>query len=123
MLLVFKRSLKRYKMTKKMKGWVLTVTTLLIIVMAGSGFTDRAAGGTVRGTVSPTEAGLRAFLFSGKDTVSANVVNGAFQFSAVKPGQYSLLVEAVPPYRNGVKEGIRVTEGEFTDAGQIELSR
>jgi len=41
----------------------------------------------------------------------------------VAAGNYNLLVEAAPPYRNAVKDGIRVVDGEFTDAGQIELQR
>jgi hypothetical protein len=81
------------------------------------------AGGTVHGNVTPPGVGLQAFLFSGKDTLSVNVANDAFQFSNVAAGTYKLLVEAAPPYRNAVKEGIRVIEGEFTDAGQIELQR
>ena len=83
----------------------------------------QVSGGTVKGTVNPAEAGLRAFLFSVKDTVSVNVVNGSFQFSKVPAGNFRLLVEAAPPYRNGVKEGIRVIDGEFTDAGQVDLQR
>lgn len=78
-------------------------------------------GGSIRGTVTPPEAGLHAFLFSTKDTVSVNVINGSFQFPDVKAGSYKLLIEAAPPYRNGTKDGIVVTDGKFTDAGQVEL--
>lgn len=81
------------------------------------------AGGTVGGNVNPPDAGLRAFLFSAKDTISVNVASGTFQFAKVPSGTYKLLVEAAPPYKNAVKEGIRVLEGEFTDAGQIELQK
>ncbi len=99
------------------------LAALLAIIIVMSFNKAHRMGGSVRGTVIPPEAGLRAFLFSGKDTVSVNVVNGTFQFSAVAAGNYKLLVEAAPPYRNGVKEGISVTEGEFTDAGQLELQK
>jgi hypothetical protein len=81
------------------------------------------AGGTVGGNVNPPDAGLRAFLFSPKDTLSANIASGTFQFAKVPSGSYKLLIEAAPPYKNAVKEGVRVLEGEFTDAGQIELTR
>ena len=105
---------------KKIKpGFVLVILIVGIIVMSF----HKIAGGSVRGTVTPPEAGLRAFLFSGKDTVSVNVVNGSFQFSNVVAGNYKLLVEAAPPYQNGAKDGIRVTEGAFTDAGQLELQK
>lgn len=77
--------------------------------------------GTAGGSVNPPEAGLRAFLFSGKDTLSVNVANGNFQFTKVPSGTYQLLIEVTPPYRNAVKDGVRVLEGEFTNIGQIEL--
>jgi|GEM_PF-689659 len=100
-------------------GFVLIL--LLVFVFSMSFY--KMSGGTVRGTVTPPEAGLKAFLFSGKDTVAGNIVNGAFQFSNIAAGSYKLLVEAAPPYRNGIKEGIVVTEGAFTDAGQLELQK
>jgi hypothetical protein len=105
---------------KKIKpGFVLVILIVGIIIMSF----HKIAGGSVRGTVTPPEAGLRAFLFSGKDTVSVNIVNGAFQFSNITAGNYKLLVEAAPPYRNGVKDGIMVTASQFTDAGQLELQK
>lgn len=97
------------------------VLLLLIALCTMSFYTT--SGGSVRGTVTPPEAGLKVFLFSGKDTVSGNIVNGAFLFSNVAAGSYKLLVEAAPPYRNGIKDGIVVTEGGFTDAGQLELQK
>ena len=98
---------------------MLIACSLLAAIVFFS-FKERA-GGIVRGNVNPPEAGLRAFLFSGKDTISVNVVSGGFQFSNVAAGNYNLLIQAAPPYRNAVKDGIRVIEGELTDAGQIDL--
>lgn len=80
-------------------------------------------GGSVKGTVNPPEAGIRAFLFSVKDTLSVNVVNGVFQFVQVPAGSFNLMVEAAPPYRNGIKTGIVVVGGELTNAGQVDLQR
>ncbi len=100
---------------------VFVLVLLLVVVITMSFY--KSVGGSVRGTVTPPEAGLKAFLFSGKDTVSANIVNGAYQFSNIAVGSYRLLVEAAPPYRNGIKDGIVVTEGNFTDAGQLELQK
>ncbi|MFT3934305.1 MAG: hypothetical protein QM726_11855 [Chitinophagaceae bacterium] len=105
----------------------MTGIKLLLIcftmMLSALSFNDKNAGGTVRGNVLPAEGGLKAFLFSGKDTLSVNVAMGAFQFSNVAAGNYNLLIEAAPPYRNAVKEGIRVLDGEYTDAGQIELQK
>jgi len=101
---------------------LLPLVGILLLFILAVAFTQ-IKGGTVGGNVNPPDAGLRAFLFSGKDTLSANVASGTFQFAKVPSGTYKLLVEAVPPYKNAVKDGIRVLEGEFTDAGQIELTK
>ncbi len=93
---------------------------LVVAGLIASAFMARPVG-SVKGTVDPREAGLNAFLFSGKDTVSVSVVSGTFQFFNVKPGNYDLLIEAAPPYQNGVRSGIRVADGQFTDAGEIRL--
>jgi hypothetical protein len=112
---------------KKVKPELVLVILLTVITIMSfnkiAGNKNNIAGGSVRGTVMPPEAGLRAFLFSGKDTLNVNVVNGAFQFLNVKTGNYKLMVEATPPYQNGLKDGISVTDGQFTDAGQLELQK
>jgi hypothetical protein len=105
--------------SKVKPGVILVILIVGIIVMSFY----KKAGGSVRGTVTPPEAGLHAFLFSGKDTFNVNVVNGTFQFLNVSAGNYKLMVEAAPPYRNGIKDGVSVADGQFTDAGQIELQK
>jgi hypothetical protein len=107
---------------QQLKFWLTTCFLAVAAILIVS-FKEPAAGGFVRGNTTPPAMGLRAFLFSGKDTISVNVVNDVFQFSNVPAGNYKLLVEAAPPYRNAVKDGIRVIEGEFTDAGQIDLQK
>ncbi|MEP6749055.1 MAG: carboxypeptidase-like regulatory domain-containing protein [Bacteroidota bacterium] len=99
--------------------FVLIILIAIIVFMSFK----KMSGGSVRGTVTPPEAGLSAFLFSGKDTLNVNVVNGTFQFSNVNAGNYKLMIEAAPPYRNGIKDGVKVTDGQFTDAGQLELQK
>jgi len=39
----------------------------------------------------------------------------------VKPGNYTLMVEGRPPYRNMVKQGIIVVNGQLTDVGVIQM--
>jgi hypothetical protein len=105
---------------KKIKPELLLFIMIVCITIMSF---HKIAGGTVHGTINPPEAGLRAFLFSGKDTISVNVVNGAFQFLNVSGGNYKLMIEAKPPYQNAAKDGVRVTDGEFSDAGEIELQK
>jgi hypothetical protein len=78
----------------------------------------------VTGSVNPPDAGMRAWLFSSTDTVTATVEsNGHFQIPNVKPGNYRLMIEGRPPYRNGVKDGIHVTDGQPLDVGVIEMQK
>lgn len=49
--------------------------------------------------------------------------NGAFELGDVKPGIYQVIIEAKSPYKNLVKEGVEVKEGEATDLGEITLEQ
>ena len=107
-------------MTNRLLTWCLVLITSLA---PAAGFIKPVAG-TLTGNVNPPEAGLRAWIFSATDTLTATVENsGHFQISQVKPGNYRLLVEARPPYRNSVKEGIHVADGVPTDVGTIEMQK
>ena len=93
-------------------------------LVLAAGFSTSPFAGTVMGNVNPAEAASRAWIFSATDTLTAEVESsGHFQISQVKPGNYRLLVEAKPPYRNSVKEGIRVADGAPTDVGTIEMQK
>lgn len=85
-------------------------------------FASRVAG-PVKGSVNPPDGGLRAFLFSATDTFKAEIVGGNFTLTNVKPGTYNLLIEAKPPYRNGIKPDIRVLSDDVLDLGVIEMQK
>lgn len=75
----------------------------------------------VKGSVTPANAGIRAWVFSGTDTLSAPVLQGNFMIENVKPGNYTLMVQGTPPYRNAIKQGVIVTDGQLTDVGVIQM--
>jgi hypothetical protein len=75
----------------------------------------------VKGSITPANAGIRAWVFSRTDTLSAPVLQGNFMIENVKPGNYTLMIEGKPPYRNTVKQGIIVVDGLLTDAGVIQM--
>jgi hypothetical protein len=103
------------------KKAVITVVSVLLLVFLFS--FNRIWTGTVKGSVNPGDGALRAFVFSAKDTFSANVINSTFIIPGVKPGSYNLLVQAKPPYQNVLKESVSVVDGEPTDVGMIELHK
>jgi len=77
----------------------------------------------VKGSVDPSDGAIRAWLFSRTDTLNAPVIQGNFFISNVKPGNYMLMLEGKPPYRDSFKQGVIVVEGLPTDVGIIAMHR
>src|ERR1700744_3500842 len=79
--------------------------------------------GSIRGTVTPTEGGVRAWAESSTDTLKAAIVNESYEITDAKPGIYTVIIEAKPPYRNAAKRGVTVNDGQSADAGEIQLEK
>ena len=77
----------------------------------------------VKGSVSPPNGAIRAWLISSRDTVNAPVIQGNFMITNVKPGNYTLMLEAKPPFRDSFKQDVLVVEGQPTDVGVIEMNQ
>jgi hypothetical protein len=105
-----------------MKKARLTLSALSIVA-AGLFAFNVITNGSVKGTVSPADAAVRAWAISGTDTLRADISEGAFEITDVKPGTYNVIIEANAPYKNASKEGVEVKEGEATDIGQITLEQ
>jgi hypothetical protein len=75
----------------------------------------------VKGYVNPSNAAVRAWVFSRTDTLNSPVLQGNFMISNVKPGNYTLMIEARPPYRDSFKQDVLVVDGQPTDVGVIEM--
>jgi hypothetical protein len=103
------------------KSFVKPVLVFAIVLMLFS--FQRLFNSPVKGSVNPSDAALRAWVFSQTDTVNAPVNQGYFTIEGVKPGNYILMLEGRPPYRNTVKKGIQVSEGQPTDVGVIEMEK
>ena len=105
--------MKRAKLTLAASG----------IVAAGLFAFNVITNGSVKGTVTPADAAVRALAISGADTLKADIANGAFEIGEAKPGTYQVIIEAKAPYKNAVKDGVEVKEGEATDLGEIKLEQ
>ena len=77
----------------------------------------------VKGSVEPSNGASRAWLFSRTDTLNAPVIEGNFLISNVKPGNYMLMLEGRPPYRDSFKQDVLVVDGQPTDVGVIAMHR
>ena len=79
--------------------------------------------GSIKGTVTPANAAVKAWAISGTDTLKASVDGGSFNIGDAKPGVYKIIIEATPPYKNIAKEGVSVADGQQTDVGEIKLQQ
>ncbi len=79
--------------------------------------------GSIRGTITPVDAGVRAWAESATDTLKAPIVNGSYEITDAKAGADKGSIEAKPPYRKIARDGIMVSVGQAADAGEIKLDQ
>jgi hypothetical protein len=91
-----------------------------VIVMITCSF-KRIWNSPVKGSVNPTNSASRVWMFSTSDTLTAPVIQGQFMITDVKSGNYILMLESIPPYRDNIRQDIVVTDGQMTDVGVIEM--
>ena len=77
----------------------------------------------VKGSVVPANGATRAWLISKTDTLNSPVIQGGFTITNVKPGNYLLMLEGKPPYRDSFKQDVLVVEGQPTDVGVIQMNQ
>lgn len=106
-----------------MKTMKLSLAMLGMVAVFGLFAFNVMVGGSIKGTVSPAEGGVRAWAFAGTDTLKAQVTGGVFEIADAKPGTYTVIIQAAKPYKNTVKEGVQVKDGEITDLGEIKMEK
>ncbi|KQB99296.1 hypothetical protein [Pedobacter sp. Hv1] len=79
--------------------------------------------GGIQGKVSPAEGAKEVVAIAGTDTLRSQVSNGAFVFSNVKKGTYTVWVKANAPYKDASVENVAVTDSATTDIGEIKLQQ
>jgi hypothetical protein len=106
-----------------MKITKLSLVVAGIAIVSLLGF-KAITNGSVKGRVSPADAAVRVWIISATDTLKAPVEMGTFTVGDVKPGTYKVVIEAKPPYKNGVKDGITIGDDATpVDVGEIKLSQ
>ena len=106
-----------------MKSVLLSLTILVTVIIASLAFRSKYEGSVI-GTVSPAiAAGTTAWMVSGTDTFKTPIKSSAFEFTAVKRGGYTLIIEANPPFKNGMKSNITIADGTITNVGEIVLTQ
>lgn len=105
-----------------MKSKFFTLSLLLVPVFALLSFSVKFAA-VIKGTISPAENAVSVWAIIGNDSTKVTLVQGAFQLNDLKSGTYKIVVEASAPYKDFVKEGVVVKEGEVVDLGNITLNK
>lgn len=105
---------------KKIIPLPISIVSLIIVGLLAA---NRLANGSLKGTISPADAGVRAWAVSATDTLQTGITGGSFEMKNVRPGIYKIIIEANAPYKNATKEGVAIRDGEATDIGQIVLQQ
>lgn len=79
--------------------------------------------GGIQGKVTPAEGAKEVLAVAGSDTLRSQMSNGAFVFSNVKKGTYTVWVKANAPYKDASVENVAVTDSATTDIGEIKLQQ
>jgi hypothetical protein len=107
-----------------MKNIRLVLVSLVISTAMLFSFIVSQQTATIKGKVTPANKAKIAWAISSKDTLHADVQNGVFEFKDVKPGTYSVIIEAQEPYANTRKKDVVVASDEpVTDVGEIKLQK
>lgn len=77
--------------------------------------------GGIQGKVTPAEGAKEVVAIAGTDTLRSQISNGAFVFSNVKKGTYTVWVKANAPYKDISVENVAVVDSATTDIGEIKL--
>ena len=79
--------------------------------------------GGIVGRVNPAEAVAGISLIAGTDTVKAQMNQGAFTFTNLKEGVYTISIRANAPYKDFLIEKVAVKDSATTDLGEIKLQQ
>lgn len=96
--------------------WALALLALVLLV-----FARPVRTGSVIGTIKPSKSATQVWIYSDKDTLRSAVQEDAFQVSGAKAGVYTLVIEPSGNYRTMTRTGIKVTDGEITNLGEITM--
>ncbi|RYG21027.1 MAG: carboxypeptidase regulatory-like domain-containing protein [Chitinophagaceae bacterium] len=77
--------------------------------------------GGIQGKITPAEGVKEVVAVAGTDTLRSQISNGAFVFSSVKKGTYTIWIKANAPYKDASVENVAVTDSATTDIGEVKL--
>ncbi len=97
--------------------WVLFGTIAVVTTLEASKERNIC---TIKGKVVPAMALRNVWLINGTDTIQSSHIGSSFNLS-VKPGKYTLWIDAVAPYQDHQFANIEVDQDNHMELGSIEL--
>ncbi len=93
-----------------------------VLSIAGVFAFKPASQTSITGKVTPAEGAQTVWAISGTDSSKAAINAGSFTFD-VKPGIYTVVVDANEPYKDVTLENLEVKEDKPVDVGEIVLQQ
>ena len=106
----------------KMKKVGVFLAALVISTIFFVAFSYIKVGG-IAGRVTPIDAIAEVSLVAGTDTLKAQVSQGAFTFTNLKEGVYTIWIKANAPYKDTLIEKVAVKDSATTDLGEVKLQQ
>lgn len=78
-------------------------------------------GGALVGSVSSVNNAQRVWAIKGGDTVKVAITEGQFSITDLKPGNYTVLIEALPPFQHKSVSNVKIKDGLTTNVGTLTL--
>jgi hypothetical protein len=104
-----------------MKKLIIFLSVALFVAI--SAFNTRTIKPGIQGVIEPQDGAKKVWaIMMGEDSLSAIPVSGKFSIEA-KPGTWTLIIEAIKPYKDTVVNNILVLETNATDVGVIKLQK
>jgi hypothetical protein len=100
----------------KMILWAVALLALVLLI-----FARNIRAGSVIGTIKPHNSATQAWIYSDKDTLKAAIQEDAFEIPGVKAGTYTLVIEPSGSYKTLTRAGVKVSDGEITNLGEITM--
>lgn len=98
-------------------NWVLMGTIAAVTALET---TKERNNCTIRGQVNPSVAVRNIWLIKERDTIAAPCEKNIFRL-AVKPGNYSVWIDAVAPFQDKQLSNLYLSENTTVELGNIEL--
>lgn len=105
-----------------MKKLSVFLVALIVSSVFFIAFTSLKVGGII-GRITPTDAAAGVSLVAGTDTLKVQISQGAFAFTNLKEGVYTVWIKANAPYKDALIENVAVKDSATTDLGEIKLQQ